>query len=378
MSTHAVSAGTLQHLSTLPTHGAPVLSLYLDLDPGRFPTPAERSPELSALLSHAGANDADAGRVLGLLAERPELTRGAAALAVFSCAEHEVLEAVPLPESTEPAAVVDQVPWLEPIAAMLTRENWGVAVVAGRSTRLFRGGPRSLVEFATFSEDAHPDFVQEGWPQGRTGRGPRSNPGRTEGEEQIAVRARHAAGRLQRAHRRRPFDHLVVVASEELWPAVEASLDPDLHHRLAGHIALDLEHAPGDEIARAVTPVVEAAERRREHELFAQLEEGLGIGGPAAAGLDEVLSTLEQHRVQVLLVAEGASLVAGRCPRCGRLSASCDGVCPLDGSPLGVVDAVDHAIEAAARDGAEILVPRDEAERATLRDHGSIAALLRW
>lgn len=378
MPTQALSPDVLRHLSTLPTDGAPILSVYLDLDPSRFPTPSERGKQLAALLSHAGAGDTDAARVRELLADRRELLRATGALAVFSCAEQGILEAVPLPDAVEPMAVVDTVPWLEPISSMLTRENWGVAVVGGRLTRLFRGGPRSMVEFATLAEEPNPGYVQEGWPQGRSGRGPRSNPGRTEGEEQAAARARDTAGRLLRAHRRHPFDHLVLVAPDKRGAALDASLDPELRTRLVAHVAVDLEHGTVDEVARAVAPVVAEAERRRERELFARLEEGLGTGGPAAAGLDEVLSTLEQHRVQVLLVADDASLIGGRCPHCGRLSASNHGECPLDETPLKAVDAIGHAIEAAARDGAEILVPHAEPERAALRGHGSIAALLHW
>lgn len=38
---------------------------------------------------------------------------------------------------------------------MMTSENWGVAVVSRRGARLFRGGPRSLVEFATVDDALH-------------------------------------------------------------------------------------------------------------------------------------------------------------------------------------------------------------------------------
>ncbi len=93
--------------------------------------------------------------------------------------------------------------------------------------------------------------------------------------------------------------------------------------------------------------------------------EALGTGGAAVSGLDEVIATLEHEAVDVLLVVEGVELVGGRCPRCGRLSASAEGACQADGSPLTAVDAIEH-----------VVVVRHET--AALRDHGSIAALLRW
>lgn len=367
MSAATLGAGTLRRLSSLAIEGHPVLSVYLDLDAGRFPTPAARNAELAALLSKSGADDASIERVRELLHAQPELTHGAQGLAIFSSADAGVLEAVPLPTHVEPMAVIDTVPWLEPLAALVSSENWGVVVVSRRAARLFRGGPRSLVEFATVDDELYRRHAQGGMAQARFQRGI---------EQQVAEHVRHTAERMLRAHRRRPFDHLVIVASDELWPEVEASLHRDLRDRLAGQVALDLEHAAPEDIVRAVAPVVEHAERDREHTLLARLEEALATGGPAAAGLDEVLATLEQERVELLAVAGGTKLRAGLCPRCGRLSASDAGHCPLDGAPLGSVDAVEHAIELAAAQSVEVTIVQHEV--AALRERGSIAALLRW
>ena len=79
MATAAVGVGTLRELSSLESDGHPVLSVYLDLDTTRFPTPAARDAELSALLSHADAHNADAEQICGLLDAQPKLTRGAPA-----------------------------------------------------------------------------------------------------------------------------------------------------------------------------------------------------------------------------------------------------------------------------------------------------------
>lgn len=367
MGTTTVGAGTLRELSSFESDGHAVLSVYLDLDPSTFPTPAARDTELSALLSHAGAHDADAEQVRELLDAQSELTRGAHALAIFSSAQAGALEAVSLPERVDPMAVVDTIPWLEPLAALVTSENWGVIVVSRRGARLFRGGPRSLVEFASIDDDLHRRHAQGGWSQARYQRGI---------EQQVAEHGRHTAELMLRAHRRCRFEHVVVVAADELWPEVEVTLDHELRDRLAGHVALDLEHASAEEIVDAVAPVVERAQRDRERDLMASLEDALGTGGPAAAGLEEVLAMLEQERVETLLVADGATLTAGLCARCGRLSAAGQNHCPLDGAPLAAVDAVEHMVELAAHESVEIVVIRHEL--AALRQHDSIAALLRW
>ncbi len=264
-------------------------------------------------------------------------------------------------------AVVDTVPWLEPLAGMISPGDWGVAVVSRSAAQLFRGGPGGLTEFAVSHDDLHRRHAQGGWSQARFQRGV---------EEQVAFHARRVADHLLRAHQHRPFEHLAIVASDELRPVIVRSLHRTLSDRLAGTIDVDLEHVPAGEIARAVEPVITRAARDHERALVVCIEQALGTGGAAAAGLDEVLSTLEADRVEALLVPEHSHLVAGLCPRCWRLSTADDSRCPLDGADLASVDAVEHAVEAAARRSAQIVVARHETD--WLIEHGRIAAVLRW
>jgi peptide chain release factor subunit 1 len=363
----SVSAATLERLSRIETAGEAVLSVYVDLDPSRFPTPAARDAELSGLLGRAGARRVDAGRVREALDVHPDMAQGAHGLAIFSCAAAGILEVVALPEPVEPLAVVDSVLWLEPLAAMVRTRDWGVAVVSRRTARLLRGGPQGLVEFAVVPDDLHRRHAQGGWSQARFQRGV---------EGQVAEHARHVAQLLLRAHQRRPFEQLIFVASAELWPVVESSLHRDLRERVAGVIERDLEHSATEQIMLAITPVIDRTEAARERVLIDRLEEGLGTGGAAAAGLDEVLAMLEQNRVEILLVPDGADLTAGLCPQCARLFASTEGHCSSDGAVLISVDAIEHIVERAAQRSLEVVVVSHEPD--ALREHGPVAALLHW
>ncbi|MGA2320716.1 MAG: Vms1/Ankzf1 family peptidyl-tRNA hydrolase [Solirubrobacteraceae bacterium] len=363
----AIGPDVLERLGRFENDGHPVLSVYWDLDPSRFPTPTARDEELSALLSGAGARDVDSGRVRDVVRAHPELVPGAQGVAIFSCAETGALEVLALPEPVEPLAVVDAVPWLEPLAAMLTTDDSGVAVISRRAARLFRGGREGLALFAAVQDELEGRHSQGGWSQARFQRGI---------EQQVAEHVRHAAALLLRAHRRRPFEELVIVASTELRPLIEASLHRDLLDRLAGVVERDLEHASVEEIMRALTPVFDQVDRDRERALVSRLEEALGTGGAAVAGLDEVLTMFEQERVKTLLLADRATLTAGLCSRCGRLSASSEGRCRLDDAPLVSVDAIEHIVALAARHSTEIVVVRHEAD--ALGAHGQVAALLSW
>jgi len=363
----ALSPSTLQRLGRIEAQGNQILSVYLDLDPSQFPTPAARDAELSALLAGTGAHELDVRHVREAVRTHTELANGTHGLAIFSCAASGVLEVLPVPAPVEPLVVIDSVAWLEPLAATLASEDWGVAVLSRRGARLFRGGRDGLIEFAAVQDELHRRHSQGGWSQANLQRGI---------EQQVAEHARHTAELLLRAHRRHPFDHVVIVAADELWPVLEKNLHRDLRDRLAGVITRDLEHSPEGDILRALAPVIERAERKREQALISRLEQALGKGGPAVCGLDEVLATLQQGRVEMLLLAERAQLTAGLCPSCEHLYAATDGACQLDGAPLVSVDAVEHLITQAARQSIPVTVTR--LESSALSAHGEVAAFLHW
>jgi peptide chain release factor subunit 1 len=366
---HSLGSATLTRLARLETHGHPVLSVYIDLDPERYPTAAALTTQLGSLLDRArrDGGEREAARVRALLHADGGLRRAGRGLAIFSCEPAAILETVALRDSVEPLAIVDTIPWLEPLAAAITPGDWGVAVISRRTARLFRGGPSGLTEFAAIDDALHRRHAQGGWSQSRFQRGI---------EEQVAAHVRGVAERLLRAHRRRPFGRLALVCSDQLRPVVEHSLPGDLKAALAATVAANLEHATVQEIARALAPEMERVQREREHDLIARLDEALGTGGPGAAGLGDVLAALEQQRVESLLAPERSELKAWLCPACGRLSTDGGGGCAVDWHALAAVNAVEYAIDEAARQSAEVVIVRHQPE--WLQAHGEIAALLRW
>ena len=276
MAPPAVGAGTLRRLGEMSSGGLSVLSIYLDLDSARSPTPTTREAGLEALLAGAGhaAGGAEANRMREMLRSMPELEHGARGLAMFSSAEGSVFEAVPLPCGIEPMAVADTLPWLEPLAALFTPGDWGVAVLGRRVTRLFRGGSRMLVEFAAVHDDPHGGDTRASRPELRR---------RRPIDHRMAEQARRVAGLLLRAHRRRTFDRLAVAGPSEQCPLLEDALASDLLGRLAGFIGLDLQDASPQEIVRAVAPVVAQAERDGIPRLLGAAAMSLPIGSAGAS-----------------------------------------------------------------------------------------------
>jgi hypothetical protein len=111
---------------------------------------------------------------------------------------------------------------------------------------------------------------------------------------------------------------------------------------------------------------------RRPH---SRLEEGLGTGGRAAPGLDDVLGELNQRKVEILMLDRGFTAPGVVCPHCGWVGTEA-ATCPVDGSDLlSVDDVVESAVQLAITQSAEVIPMRHHTD---LDGRGSIAAVLRF
>ena len=93
--------------------------------------------------------------------------------------------------------------------------------------------------------------------------------------------------------------------------------------------------------------------------------------------VEAVIGALNERRVEVLLLDEQFSGVAGaQCAVCGLLAAEGE-TCPADGAEMiQTEDLTDTAIELAVQQSAEVLAVRHERDK--LEDYGGAAALLRF
>ncbi len=314
----AVTPELLQRLSRIGGGRARVVSVYVSLDRSRFPTPGARETELQAVLADARKRGAAAGaeadadvrsdteRIRVAFEQDPWLLAGATGVAAFAARGGEELEVVELPVAVEPCAVVSWVPWLAPMARVLHRADWAVALVSRRDARVFRGGADGLVQVAAVEDDVHRRHAQGGWSQSRFQRGI---------DEEVAAHARRVAGELFARHQEAPVGHVLLGCSDELGPVVLDALHPELRERVADRIEIDVERSSAAEVLEAARPVIERFDARDREQLLTRLGEALGTNGHAAAGLADVLATLEQERVAVLFVADGRLFRDAGAPR---------------------------------------------------------------
>jgi peptide chain release factor subunit 1 len=378
MQINELDTATLRRLSGLRPERGKVLSIYLNLDPHDFATPAARGTAITSVLDEADRKaredglDHDEKVALRADVERAReffagdfTPKQAGSLALFACGPADLFEALRLPRPVGSEVVVDDSPWVEPLARFAGPERVCVVLVNRRVGRIFHGSPDRLDEVATVEDDVHGQHDQGGWSQPRYQRGI---------EKEVQDHLAHTSRRLFAVWRRRPFDRLLAGATSELWPAFERQLHPYVRERVLERFDVDVENSTPDQVRAAVAPILEEADRRRRDAALERLAQGLGGANRAAAGLDGVLEALNERRVELLLFEAGAALPGVVCPRDGWMGSEAE-ACPLDGTAVERRESiVETAVEAAILQSAQPI----PLEPGALAEHDGIAAVLRF
>jgi peptide chain release factor subunit 1 len=382
MQTDELTPERLRRLAELRPEGGRVLSVYLNLEPTEFATPAARSSAIGSLIDEAGRQvkattglshderrdlEEDVKRVRDYLRGPSFSADGAHGLAIFCSRPAGLFEILKLPRPVDSGVLIDDSPWVEPLAGAMSTGRWCVLLANRRTARLFEGQRDTLEEVKSFAEDVRGQSDTGGWSQARFERS------QAEEHEENLRRAAYEAFKRFRAS---PFDHFLVGTPAELRGSIEQHLHSSLRERLRGFVEIDVEHSSADDVVRAASAEIEEAERRREREGLDRLIEGVSTGGRGAAGLDETLGALNERRVETLMFDEGFSAPGAVCASCGFVAARDGGACPVDGGELVPrADVLESAIELALGQSAEVLVVRHHDD---LGAHGSIGAVLRF
>ena len=381
MQTDELTTEGLRRLAELRPGGR-VLSVYLNLDPTSFATPAARNSAIGSLIDEAGrrvkaleglshddrkALEEDVNRVRDYLRGPSFSADGAHGLAVFAAGGTGLFETLKLSRPVDAGVLIDDSPWIEPLAGMLSVDRWVVLLANRRSARLFDGTRDRFEEVESFRDDVRSQADAGGLEQTR-----RERAQAEEHEEHL----RRAADAAFKQFRRAAFDHFLVGVPAELRGTIEQELHSSLRERMRGFIELDIEHSSADDVVAAAAPRIEAAERDRERAKLDRLIEGVSTGGRGAAGLDDTLAALNERRVETLLIAEGFSAPGATSAGSGLLHSRESGTSPVDGSELlRRDDIVESAIESALAQSAHVLIVRHHDD---LAEHGSIGAVLRF
>jgi peptide chain release factor subunit 1 len=352
MAANTITRGRLRRLAELRPRRGLVLSVFFNLDPSEFGTPAARATEVNSVVTAAAhkveeaeglehderqALRADVERVREVLRGSDVATNGTHGLAVFACGPADLLEVVRLPHPIESRAIVDDRPCVEPLVRNDSPERWCVLLVNRKTARIFDGTADGLQEVDHIEDDTHRQHDQGGWSQ--------ANYARSVEQEKLNHLGRSLAALFAR-FKRRPFDHLVVGAPDELVAEVEERLHPYLRARLAGRLGIDVENSSPAEVQAAAAEVVDRHVAAVEREALDRMQQGIGRGDRGVSRPEPVMQALEQARVEILLLAED-----------------------FDAPEL------DDALEKAISQSAQVIVVRHHDD---LVMHGGIGAVLRF
>jgi peptide chain release factor subunit 1 len=382
MAATSITRGRLRRLAEFRPDTGRVLSVFVDLDPTDYGTPAARASQFGSVVNEArrhieALENLDRDSRLGLREDTDRIERlldptglgqgGVRGLAIFACAPADFLEVMRLPYPVQSRVVIDDTPHIEPLALMDERERLCVALVSRTNGRILLGDEDGLVEIENVEDDVKGQHDQGGWSQARYQRGV---------EEEKRDHLDNVADELFATFRFRPFDRLLVAAPDPLDGEFEARLHPYLQERLAGRIQVDVENSGPSDVLAAAKPVFEAHRRERESAALERLRAGLGRpDGRAVAGVSDVLFALNEQRVETLLLEPRAEARGWVDPETGFLTAD-PNVSPREGAELRErEDVLEDAVERAIEQSADILVVRHSPDLGPL---GGVAALLRF
>lgn len=358
----------------------PVVSLYLDVDGGRFPSRSDYEAELSFLVSNTRKG---AVRRLGLT--RDQISRldaelkaisefislefernGVRSLVIFTCQADGLWQVVPLIVGVTSSLFVDFKPHIAPLAEIFDRHGDTCILLTSKETaRIFNVNAEGIIEHPEIMDEVSGLHGQGGWQQDKLQR---------RHKQEVVEHLKNAAAATLGYFQRESFDHFMVGVADELWPDLEKVLHPYLLERLTGHFTCDIK-SPAREILARTSILLDQTREAEDRNLLDSLGPELTSGRIFVGGLDDVLAVLNQRRVDLLLVENGYRESGRYCDSCDTLAYG-EETCPSCLLPMDDIDVVEEARELAVRQGSRVIsVPPGHA---SLAQAGQIAARLRY
>jgi len=367
-------------------YGAPVISLYLKLEPrdrerGKYLIKlknsiksAEQAVEKMAFdRKERDAITSDLGRIQSQFSDPGRLPHGRG-LAIFASKARKLWEVVELPVVHRSRLTIDRSPLIRELAGI--EDEVGrilVGVVDRTHARFFRvtafdaaqiGG-----ELVTAGNEEKPRLGRR---QG-SGMGEHTYHNRIRNAQQRHLEA--VAAKLFELSKRESYQGVILLGPGNTPESVAAFLHQYVFERLLGVGTLGPKDASTATVREAALEVRANYESQREAAVVAEMKEGIARGW-AVNGVAETLTALAHGKVRTLLVHGGASRSGFRLAGSGRLVVPGGNTAwKGEGDPTPVADVIDDALEEALRQRLDVNVLYD-ASAAKAVD--GLAALLRF
>jgi hypothetical protein len=278
-----------------PDHGR-VLSLFVDLDPSRFATPAARDSEITSVLAdahrRAESQELDHASRVAVRADLDRLREqlhgaslpadGAEGLALYASGPADLLEVLRLPRPVPTRSYVDDAPHVAPIADLARPPEPRLAVLVSRGAARFLYGRPEALEEAGDERIRRDEFDRED-------------------PAEVERHVREVAARVDHALAEGRWQHLIVGRPKGEQPALEPLLGDQARRRLAGSFHCDVEDVSADGVIEHATELAGKLEHDRLQALLQRLAAGLAKGR-ATQGFEDTRLMLVERRVEALLL----------------------------------------------------------------------------
>lgn len=318
--------------------GLPVVSVYVRVAPDDpLSGDSDVQTRVNSLLDPIRALSRD--RTLGhdaRLSVRGDLDRivGAAreerwapgTMAFFACSGMDFFEEVSLPRSIRDEAVVEDMPWVRSMLAVLDDFHRMCVVVTDDATAQF--WELHLREIREIRQLRDPALRKPDYAAGKLEHTVHNKVG------ELAKRHyRRVAALADEIYRAGGFDLLAVGGHEYELPTVVAFLPRELQERLAGTMSIDAGTATPADVRRGAERIMERYDRKEERAVVAGILEAVAERRLAALGVEPCLWAGSASAIEELAVEDGVVAPGVFCGRDGWMALSGD-ICPLCGQPL--------------------------------------------
>ena len=369
----AIAEAVIRSLAGFQGEQAPVTSFYLDVDGRRLLRHQDVEHELDLLLRDARSRANGHVSVVTDLRRIEDYVRSGLdrshtrGLAIFSCSAHDLWEVIPLPVPVQNRVVINRVPAVGQLEAVLEGSEPMAVLLADRQrARVFVFELGELTERSELFDELPRDVDTRG--------GHDQGDGANHVEALKLQHLRRAAAGVFKVFQEKGFHHLAIAAPDEINKELEGLLHPYLRARFCGRVDIPVS-ASLDDIRSAAVDMEARVERRREAAEVARLREAVATSRRGVAGLGPVLDALNERRVERLLVSQRYADSGWHCGSCGQV-ALVGRTCKRCGADMDEVgDIVEEAIEVALTQGCRVEICVHNADLDVL---GRIGALLRY
>ncbi len=350
-------------------HGsAPILSLYLDVDPRRRTTDEYRL----ALRHLLAAVDGQASKEDCAQIERyveKEYDRQSRSLALFSCADRGFWQAIGLAAPIEDKIFAGQRAYVKPLGDLLdTYSRYGVVLLDREGGHLFMFNLGQLEGVSGVAGEDVKRHKQGGWAAARYQRREDTAAYRNLKEVVEMTSEFVHSGDVRR---------LILGGTDGNVAQFAAMLPKSVQQVVVGSINADVTALPA-EVGEKSLALIQEVSAAHKSELVEKLITTAAKGGPAALGLANTLVAVDAGRAYHLVLDDMFAAPAYRCDNCGYIGVEpmAGDACPLCEALLRELpDAADSLVRWGIEQNLDLtFVSSNQA----LQQAGGIGALLRY